>query len=66
MQSYIKNSKPRTQDTSDTENTKEEPGSCFWHMSTNKLESESKDDEVDQDIFDLEDDQPMTKEIVAS
>ena len=65
-QSRIKDSQPRTHDTSDTEDTEGEPGSWFWHMSANESESESEDGEVDEDIFDLEDDQPMTKEAVAS
>ncbi len=35
-------------------------------MSANESESESEDGEVDEDVFDLEDDQPMTKEAVTS
>lgn len=52
-------------DTSDTEGIEEEP-SWFWHMSANESESESEDGEMDETISDLEDDQPMTKEAVAS
>lgn len=65
-QSRIKDSQPRSHDRSDTEDTKEEPGSWFWHISANKSESETEDSEVDEDVFDLEDNQPMTKEAVAS
>ena len=35
-------------------------------MSTNKSKSKSENSEVDKDIFDLKDDQPMTKEAIVS
>lgn len=65
-QSRIKDNQLRTHDTSDTEDTEGESGSWFWHISANESESESEDGEVDEDVFDLEDDQPMTKKPVAS
>lgn len=66
VQSRIKDNQPRSHDTSDTEDNKGEPESWFWHMSANKSESKTKDSEVDENIFDLENDQPMTKKGVAS
>ena len=66
MQSRIKDSQPRIHDISDTEDKERELESWFWHMSANESKLESENDEVDEDIFDLEDDLPMTKEAIAS
>lgn len=35
-------------------------------MSANKLDSKSEESEIDEDIFNLENDQPMIKEAVVS
>lgn len=47
------------------EDKKEESKSCFWHISANESELESKDGEVDKNIFDHENNQPITKEAVV-
>lgn len=48
------------------EDIKRKPKSWFQHISANKSELKSEDSEVDENIFDFEDDQPITKEAVAS